>query len=110
VKELKEKIIKIALSHHLVSKYTSLVAVDVTPTRPVFEGLKVAAVANSIPRGSSRNKVVQGQYAQSATAGQLHITIGFMLILLCLLLILRQRSVLGNLKFKWRIKDVRVAN
>jgi len=89
VKDLKNKIIKLALAHHLVSKYTSLVAVDTTPTRPVFEGLQVSALANSIPRGTAKRQVVQGQYAQTATAAQLHIVIGLMLLLLCALLLLR---------------------
>jgi len=89
VADLKEKIIKLALDHHLVSKYTSLVAVDTTPTRPVFEGLQVAALANSIPRGSANKRVVQGQYAQTATSAQLHIVLGLMLLLICLLLLIR---------------------
>ena len=34
VEEVKPKVVKVALEHHLVSAYTSLVAVDVTPTAP----------------------------------------------------------------------------
>ena len=32
--EIRAAVLDVALTHHLVSKYTSLVAVDVTPTRP----------------------------------------------------------------------------
>ena len=31
----KRSVLDVALAHHLVSRYTSLVAVDITPTRPV---------------------------------------------------------------------------
>ncbi len=93
VKELKEKIINIALSHHLVSKYTSLVAVDTTPSRAVFDGLKTTTVPNSIPRGTATQRVVQGQYAQTATAAQLHLLIGLFLLIVSLLFAMRQGIV-----------------
>ena len=31
--DIRNAVLDVALTHHLVSKYTSLVAVDVTPTR-----------------------------------------------------------------------------
>lgn len=43
--EIREAVLDIALTHHLVSKYTSLVAVDVTPTRPGG----VAALETALP-------------------------------------------------------------
>jgi Ca-activated chloride channel family protein len=49
--EIREAVVDLALTHHLVSKYTSLVAVDVTPTRPGgADGLKTALSGN-IPEG-----------------------------------------------------------
>ncbi len=96
VNDLKQKIINIALAHHLVSKYTSLVAVDTTPSRPIFEGLKVASVTNSVSRGSVTKKVLQGSYAQTATSGQLHLIIGLMLLLLGFLLVMRHNTVVVN--------------
>jgi len=94
VRDLKEKIIKLALSHHLVSKYTSLVAVDTTPTRPVFDGLKTTAVANTLPKGGSARQVMQGQYAQTATDAELHLIIGLMLLLIIILLLMREKFVI----------------
>ncbi len=38
--EAEGQIVNLALAHHLVSDYTSLVAVDVTPVRPVEAGLE----------------------------------------------------------------------
>lgn len=93
VKDLKQKIIKIALAHHLVSNYTSLVAVDTTATRPIFEGLKVATVANSVPRGAVTKRILQGSYAQTATSAQLHLIIGVMLLLLSIFLVVRHTVV-----------------
>jgi Ca-activated chloride channel family protein len=93
VKKLKEKIIKIALSHHLVSKYTSLVAVDTTPSRPVFDGLRTTTLANSIPKGTTTRQTIQGQYAQTATPAQLHLLTGLTLLILSLFLAMRQGIV-----------------
>ena len=43
-------VVKVALEHHLVSAYTSLVAVDVTPTAPAGP-VRSAMVAASVPNG-----------------------------------------------------------
>ena len=58
-----------ALEHHLVSAYTSLVAVDVTPTGPAG-GLKSAMVKASLPRGW------QGQIPQTDTPAALQLLLG----------------------------------
>jgi len=44
-------VLDVALTHHLVSKYTSLVAVDVTPTRPVDKNLQTTALPGNVPAG-----------------------------------------------------------
>ncbi|WP_171094072.1 marine proteobacterial sortase target protein [Usitatibacter rugosus] len=51
VEEIKPKVVAVALEHHLVSAYTSLVAVDVTPTGPVGDMTKTALVRTSLPAG-----------------------------------------------------------
>jgi Ca-activated chloride channel family protein len=48
--EVRAKVVEVALAHHLVSAYTSLVAVDVTPTAPAGES-KAAMVRASLPHG-----------------------------------------------------------
>ena len=50
IEDVKPKVVKVALEHHLVSAYTSLVAVDVTPTGPAGD-LKAALVKTSAPAG-----------------------------------------------------------
>jgi Ca-activated chloride channel family protein len=47
---IRPEVVKVALEHHLVSAFTSLVAVDVTPTGPVG-GTKSAYVKTSLPDG-----------------------------------------------------------
>ena len=50
-------ILETALEHHLVSKYTSLVAVDKTPVRPAGDPLSSEQVPNLVPYGQSTNAI-----------------------------------------------------
>jgi Ca-activated chloride channel family protein len=73
------EVIKVALQHHLVSKYTSLVAVEKTPSRPLWDSLKSREVPNNLPHGSTMGQVV-GSLAQTATDAQLRLIIGLLLL------------------------------
>ena len=79
--EAKQAIITTALDHHLVSKYTSLVAVDVTPSRPSDAGLKTGAVPTNLPEGWN-HEAVFGQLPQTATPAELNMLIGLMLLMI----------------------------
>ncbi len=48
---VREAITALGLAHHLVTAHTSLVAVDVTPTRPAAEGAQDALVPSKMPSG-----------------------------------------------------------
>jgi len=50
-------IVETAIGHHLVSKYTSLVAVDKTPVRPAGDALSSEQVPNLMPYGQSTNAI-----------------------------------------------------
>lgn len=50
--EVRASVVEVALEHHLVSKYTSLVAVERTPVRPEDEALLSQAVPLLAPEGS----------------------------------------------------------
>ncbi len=50
-------VLKVALDHHLVSRLTSLVAVDVTPSRPVGEALNSHDMPTNLPHGWNFEKV-----------------------------------------------------
>ncbi len=54
---LRAGILEAALTHHLVSKYTSLIAVDKTPVRPAGDPLSSEQVPNLMPYGQSANAI-----------------------------------------------------
>lgn len=53
-------IVEVALAHHLVSKYTSLVAVDVTPTLPEGAATASSAMPVNLPDGMSFDAIFGG--------------------------------------------------
>jgi Ca-activated chloride channel family protein len=55
--ETRDAIVETAIEHHLVSKYTSLVAVDKTPVRPTGDPLSSEQVANLMPYGQSTSRI-----------------------------------------------------
>ena len=82
--ETRSAIVETALTHHLVSKYTSLVAVDKTPVRPASDPLKSEQVANLMPYGQSTSAIF-GFPATATNAEILRLT-GVALMLLALAL------------------------
>jgi Ca-activated chloride channel homolog len=94
--EAKQAIITTALDHHLVSKYTSLVAVDVTPTRPGDAAVNSDAVLTNLPEGWN-HETVFGQLPQTATSAELNMLIGAILLLMSsvLLVLARRRNTLA---------------
>ncbi len=78
--EVRTAVLDIALTHKLVSKYTSLVAVDKTPVRPMDKDLKQKNIPTNLPKGWSSNQVF-GSLPQSATPAPLHLLLGLLGIL-----------------------------
>jgi len=85
VEAVRQQVLALALRHHMVSKYTSLVAVDVTPVRPAAEPLHTRAVPVNLPHGQDANKIF-GLQAQTGTAQNLYWLTGILLLLSALLL------------------------
>ena len=79
--DVREAVVDVALAHHLVSKYTSLVAVDKTPVRPVDADLKSGAVPTNLPEGWEYDKVF-GELPQGATDSRWNLLAGFLALLL----------------------------
>lgn len=79
-----EIIIKTALTHHLVSQYTSLVAVDVTPTRPIHENINSKTIPNQLPAGwvPNSNSLFPQSFPATATNARVQFLIGLLLFLL----------------------------
>jgi Ca-activated chloride channel family protein len=69
---IRPAVLKVALDHHLVSRYTSLVAVDVTPTVAPGQG-RTALVKASAPHAG-----MPGVLPQTDTAATLHIVLGLL--------------------------------
>ncbi len=58
--DVRRQVVALGLGHHLVTKYTSLIAVDVTPSRPQGEPLKRRKAPHNLPEGWEYDKVFGG--------------------------------------------------
>jgi Ca-activated chloride channel family protein len=83
---IKQTIIETAIEHHLVGKYTSLVAVDVTPVRPKDEELDSHAIPTHLPKGWDHNKVFGQQFPATATDARMNFIMGLLLMLIASLI------------------------
>ena len=83
-------VIEIALKHHLVSRYTSLVAVDVTPARPPDASLTSHALETNLPQGWDYATVLGA--GQGATPGALHLVLGLTALLAAVVVSLCRRG------------------
>ena len=70
----RQAVLDVALLHHLVSKYTSLVAVDVTPVRQTDTRLQTHAMKTNLPDGQDYQAILG--LPQTATSGQLQMLLG----------------------------------
>jgi Ca-activated chloride channel family protein len=81
---VKKAVLEVALGHHLISKYTSLVAVDVTPARPGHADVVKRAVPTNLPAGWEYEKVF-ATMPRTATPATLHLLAGALFMLVGLL-------------------------
>ncbi len=75
---LRQSIVDLALKHHLVSRYTSLVAVDVTPMRRETQALHSHALKTHLPDGMQHEAIFG--WPQTATPSTFYLVIGSILI------------------------------
>jgi Ca-activated chloride channel family protein len=83
------QIVEVALRHHLVSRFTSLVAVDVTPARAVTEPMHTKPLPTNLPHGQDYEHLFG--LPQTATSASLHLAIGGLTLLLMTLFVTRLR-------------------
>jgi Ca-activated chloride channel family protein len=83
---IRQAIVDTALDHHLVSKYTSLVAVDKTPARPAGDSLRKEHVPNLLPYGHSMNAIFG--FPATATDASLLQARGLALLVAALMLLM----------------------
>jgi Ca-activated chloride channel family protein len=78
-----------ALEHHIVSQYTSLVAVDTLPTAPDDKRQKSTEAAKRAQQSSMQS----GRLPQTATQAELRIALGVALLFLALLILFLRNRV-----------------
>ena len=89
--EVRAQVIALATAHRLVTRYTSFVAVDRTPARPVDESMKSAAVPTLLPEGWEYDQVF-GELPQGSTESRLALALGMCLMSLGLALLRLRRA------------------
>lgn len=82
--QIRQSVIDVAMQYHLVSKYTSLVAVDVTPARPADATLAEKSVPANKPAGLQMPANTLS-FASGATDSRFLLLAGLLLITLALL-------------------------
>ncbi|MFM9971845.1 MAG: marine proteobacterial sortase target protein [Burkholderiales bacterium] len=99
---VKPQVLQVALEHHLVSKYTSLVAVDKTPARPADSALKTTAMPTNLPEGWVAEGVMgeqmYGELPRGATDMRFNLLFG--LLLLATALVMSRRKL--TLRKQWQ--------
>ena len=75
--DVRPQIVTLALTHHLVSQYTSLVAVDHTPTGVAPESCESRPVPVNLPAGWG---ALDGSLPATASPAPLHMLIGIVLL------------------------------
>ncbi|MCG8370244.1 MAG: marine proteobacterial sortase target protein [Proteobacteria bacterium] len=88
--ETRAAILETALTHHLVSKYTSLIAVDKTPARAAGDPLSSEQVPNLLPYGQNMNAIFG--FPATATDGPALRIMGAAWLLSAVLLIVMIRT------------------
>jgi Ca-activated chloride channel homolog len=75
---VRKGVLDVALARHLVSKYTSLVAVDVTPARPIGKS------ETEQPQGArpteDQEKTAMAGLPKTGTTGKIQLSLGLLLL------------------------------
>lgn len=91
---MRKEVTRLALDFHLVSPFTSLVAVDKTPVRPDTESVDKKALPGKMPQGLEVKQTLQ--LASGATGYELSLLLGSLMLFAALALLLWQRRVNGS--------------
>jgi len=88
---IRKAVLDVALTHHLVSRYTSLVAVDITPARPTDSA--AAERDHTTNPARTQDLTALANLPRTATDGHVHIVMGAAALLLSCLLWPFRRTV-----------------
>lgn len=103
--ETREQVLELALTHQLVTKYTSLIAIDRTPARRVDADIKIAALPTNLPEGWNTDALfgprqtdfaLVGRLPQGATDSRFNLLSGALALVLAALLLLLVQARLRN--------------
>ena len=86
IPDAQAQITQLALEHHLVTQYTSLVAVDVTPSGVAQQTCPTTAVPSNLPKGWGG---IDGTLPSTATPAPLFLLLGISLISIAALIAIR---------------------
>jgi Ca-activated chloride channel family protein len=75
---VRKGVLDVALAHHLVSKYTSLVAVDVTPARPT--GKSETEQAQGTKSAEAQDSAAMAGLPKTGTNGAIQLLLGLLLL------------------------------
>ncbi|HVO89736.1 MAG TPA: marine proteobacterial sortase target protein [Casimicrobiaceae bacterium] len=78
--QIRAAVTQTALAHHLVSRYTSLVAVDVTPSAPAGVESTRTALPGNLPDGLSYDAIFVG-LPQTGTPAEMEMVLGLLALL-----------------------------
>ncbi len=84
--KVQQLITELGLRHHLVTDYTSLVAIDKNNSRPAGENIEKKVVKSPLPAGAQAKMIFAGT-ARSGTASQMLLLIGAALLFIATLLL-----------------------
>ncbi|HEV8577692.1 MAG TPA: marine proteobacterial sortase target protein [Thermoanaerobaculia bacterium] len=91
--KLRPAIVELGLAHHLVTEFTSLVAVDTTPTAPAGARPETTLIPVNVPAGWE-NGFEEGTLPQGGTSARLDLLIGSLLLASsCLFFLFGRRSL-----------------
>ena len=88
--DARQHVIRLGLEHQLMTKYTSFLAQDKTPSRPTQEALETDSVPTLLPAGSQGTML---RYPQTATMSPLLIAIGLIGLMFSAAITLLKRRV-----------------
>jgi Ca-activated chloride channel family protein len=94
--DMEARIVELALAHHLVSEFTSLVAVDLTPARSPYATLNREQAPTAGPMGGAWSGTTG--FAPTATPAPLLFAVGFIALAAAIVLWLGERK-----KGAWRL-------
>lgn len=87
----RQAVLDVALPHHLVSRYSSLVAVDVTPVRPTDKDVIPHAMKTNLPDGQDFQAIFG--LPNTATNGPLQILLGLLTLTTAAMLLFVRRHL-----------------